>query len=130
MVGREEFVMCVGVSLIIHAIIVFSLSEWLILGVLDTYIFVISMLAVAMALAYVMYEFAMYVRNKITIKDPIEPVAISTVVVGPLYLAMVYGMVTYIAKYVFESIGIVEFYVLITAVPVILFIITIYLLTS
>ena len=127
---REDFVFFLGISLLINSIIIYSLTEWLAPTIYELFAFLLMLSIGSFALAFIFHEFDNYIRKRILVRNPLEPQLLTLVILLPLYMLMVRSFLKYLAPYVFEKIGILEYYALSTIVPVLMLIIAVYVLSS
>lgn len=119
-----------GVALISQSIILLSISGLMFLTMEEFIICTITCFVIAGGLFFVLYSLSQYIRSKIIIKDPLEPVLLAIAIVFPIYILLAYGLMMYMLPYLFESIDTLELYVLMSAIPVIILLVIIYILSS
>lgn len=119
-----------GVALVSQSIILLAISDLMFLTTEEFIICTITCFIVAGGLFFVLYSLSQYIESKIIIKDPLEPTLLATVIVFPIYIIFAYGLMMYMLPHLFESINTLELYVLTSAIPVIILLVIIYILSS
>jgi len=119
-----------GISLVLQGCILYGLSPWIYFPTLDAIFCGIILCLAALSLAYPIYTLASYIRDRIVIRSPLEPLLLSVSILVPLYMIMVHGLIRVLIPYVFDKIDILELYTLATIIPTIIIIVSIYIVSS
>ncbi|MEX0568509.1 MAG: hypothetical protein Q6363_005015 [Candidatus Njordarchaeota archaeon] len=126
----SEKIFLYGVALVSQSIILISISDLMLLTLEEFAICMINCLIVSGGIFFVLDSMNQYIRSKIVIKDPLEPLLLSIVIIFPIYIISAYGLMVYILPHLFESINVLHLYVLVSAIPLIILLVIIYILSS
>ncbi len=119
-----------GVALITQGVIISTIAPLITLTLKTLLTLVMSMLSIAIGFSFILYEFSTYIRERITIKGPMEPLLLSTMIVAPLYLGVCYWLIKTVSSKLFAQITALELYIISAMLPTIGLLLAIYILSS